>query len=162
MSEKLNCSALGKRERYEELLPQLAALLAGETDPTANMANLSAALRESFGWLWVGFYFVRGEELVLGPFQGPIACARIPKGRGVCGAAWAEARTIVVPDVELFDGHIACSSLSRSEIVVPLSHEGEIWAVLDIDSDKVAAFDAVDAHFLELVAALLRPSFTPK
>src|SRR5574344_2309213 len=103
MSEKLNCSALGKRERYEELLPQLAALLAGETDPTANMANLSAALRESFGWLWVGFYFVRGEELVLGPFQGPIACTRIPKGRGVCGAAWAEARTIVVPDVELCD-----------------------------------------------------------
>ena len=137
MAEHLSIAGSSKEEKYQHLLPQLEALMAAEKDPVARMANLSACLEETFHFWWVGFYRVIGEELVLGPFQGPLACTRIPKGRGVCGSAWAEKRTIIVPDVDLFPGHIACSSASRSEIVVPIfSHEEqeEVIAVLDIDS----------------------------
>lgn len=125
-------------------------MLTGEEDLIANLANVSAALKETFGFLWVGFYLVKGEELVLGPFQGPIACTRIRKGRGVCGTAWAKAETLVVPDVDAFPGHIACSSLSRSEIVVPLvGPDGEVWGVLDVDSEKLNSFNETDVRFLE-------------
>jgi GAF domain-containing protein len=140
-------------EKYRLLLPQVKALVEGESDLVANLANVAAALREVFGFLWVGFYFVRNDQLVLGPFQGPVACTRIPFGKGVCGTAWKEKRLIRVDDVETFPGHIACSSLSRSEIVVPaLSNNGEVFLVLDIDSDQPAAFDGTDEVYLrELV-----------
>lgn len=150
---------VGKQELYDCVIPQIMSLLEGETDPVANLANTAAALKEFFGFFWVGFYLVkssheRGEELVLGPFQGPVACTRIAYGRGVCGTAWKEGRTIVVEDVEEFPGHIACSSLSRSEIVVPLrTPDGKIFGVLDIDSADVGTFDAVDQAGLEKVAA---------
>ena len=144
-----------KEEKYKELLPQLAALVGSETDEVANMANLSAALKQAFGFFWVGFYRVVGEELVLGPFQGPVACTRIRRGKGVCGTAWAEGRTIVVEDVEQFPGHIACSSESKSEIVVPVVREGQIVGVLDIDSDCLRTFDAIDASRLEEIVRLL-------
>lgn len=157
MAEDLYISGGTKEERYEALLPQLQGLLSGETDEVANLANVAAALKEAFGFFWVGFYRVSGEELVLGPFQGPVACTRIRKGRGVCGTAWQEARTLVVPDVDAFPGHIACSSLSRSEIVVPLTGgAGEVWGVLDIDSSEFNTFDEVDARFLQEVCRLLR------
>ena len=136
-------------------MPQLAALVGSETDEVANMANLSAALKQAFGFFWVGFYRVVGEELVLGPFQGPVACTRIRRGKGVCGTAWAEGRTIVVEDVEQFPGHIACSSESKSEIVVPVVREGQIVSVLDIDSDCLRTFDAIDASRLEEIVRLL-------
>ena len=144
-----------KKEKYKELMPQLAALVGSETDEVANMANLSAALKQAFGFFWVGFYRVVGEELVLGPFQGPVACTRIRRGKGVCGTAWAEGRTIVVEDVEQFPGHIACSSESKSEIVVPVVREGQIVGVLDIDSDCLRTFDAIDASRLEEIVRLL-------
>lgn len=156
MAEDLYISNGTKEERYAALLPQLKGLLSGETDEVANLANVAAALKETFGFFWVGFYRVVGDELVLGPFQGPVACTRIRKGRGVCGTAWQEARTLVVPDVDAFPGHIACSSLSRSEIVVPLTDgAGEVWGVLDIDSSELHTFDDVDARFLEEACRLL-------
>ncbi len=140
---------LPRAARYAELHPQVAALTAGEPDQTANLANTVAALREAFGFFWVGFYVVKGDELVLGPFQGPVACTRIRRGRGVCGTAWAEARTALVPDVEAFPGHIACSAASKSEIVVPVFKAGQVVAVLDVDSDALNDFDADDAAGLE-------------
>ena len=146
---------LDKAERYRAFLPQLTALLDGETDTVARLANTCAALREAFGFFWVGFYLVRNDELVLGPFQGSVACMRIGKGRCVCGTAWARRSTLVVPDVDRFPGHIACSSLSRSEIVVPLIRGGEMWGVLDIDSDRLASFDDTDREHLEKIAQLL-------
>lgn len=149
MAEDLCISNGSKTEKYQTLLPQIKSLIEGENDLIANLANISAALKETFGFFWVGFYLVKGEELVLGPFQGPIACTRIRKGRGVCGTAWAKAETLMVPDVDAFPGHIACSSLSRSEIVVPLIREnGEVWGVLDIDSESLNTFDETDARFL--------------
>ncbi|WP_300813775.1 GAF domain-containing protein [uncultured Bacteroides sp.] len=157
MAEDLYISAGTKEEKYRALLPQIEGLLAGEDDLTANLANVTAALKETFGFFWVGFYLVKGGELVLAPFQGPVACTRIRKGRGVCGSAWQEGRTLVVPDVDAFPGHIACSSLSRSEIVVPLLDGGEVWGVLDVDSDCLNSFDDTDARFLEEVCARLRP-----
>jgi GAF domain-containing protein len=145
-----------KREKYEELLPQLAALIEGETDETAVLANVSAALATEFDWWWTGFYLVRGGELLLGPFQGPVACYHIAYGRGVCGTAWKEERTVVVPDVEQFPGHIACSSLSRSEIVVPVrDQQGTIRGVLDIDSKNLSAFDDIDRQYLEQVVEII-------
>ena len=137
------------------MLPQIANVVEGESDLIANLANVAAMLHETFGFWWTGFYRVVGEELVLGPFQGPMACTRIRKGRGVCGTAWAKAETQVVPDVDKFPGHIACSSASRSEIVVPVFREGEVVAVLDIDSDRLATFDSIDRHYLEQIVQLL-------
>lgn len=149
MAEDLHIIQGTKAEQYETILPQIKALITGEPDLTANLANISAALKEQFGWLWVGFYLVKEDELVLGPFQGPVACTRIRKGRGVCGAAWEQAETLIVPDVEAFPGHIACSSLSRSEIVIPLIHNGEVKGVLDVDSADLNTFDETDRRFLE-------------
>jgi len=151
MSEDLQIAKGTKAEQYTALLPQIRALMEGETDATANLANVAAALKEQFGWLWVGFYLVRNGELVVGPFQGPVACTRIRKGKGVCGTAWAEARTLIVPDVEAFPGHIACSSLSRSEIVVPVFSGSEVVGVLDADSVELGAFDGEDQIWLEEV-----------
>ncbi|WP_295648589.1 GAF domain-containing protein [uncultured Mucilaginibacter sp.] len=145
-----------KAEQYTSLIPQIQALLEGEPDLVANLANIAAALKEQFGWFWVGFYLVKGDELVLGSFQGPVACTRIAKGRGVCGTAWAEAKTLVVPDVDTFPGHIACSSLSRSEIVVPLLHNGLVAGVLDVDSEALDQFDATDAQYLEEIVKLIK------
>jgi len=156
MTESLFVSKGGKEDKYFELLPQLTALLAGETDLTARLANTAAALNATFDWLWVGFYLVRDDELVLGPFQGPVACFRIKQGRGVCGGAWARNETLLVPDVEAFPGHIACSSLSRSEIVVPLRDAtGVVVGVLDVDSEKLNDFDEVDQEWLEKLAVLV-------
>jgi len=149
MSEDLQIARGTKTEQYASLLPQIRALMEGETDGTANLANIAAALKEQFGWLWVGFYLVKNGELVVGPFQGPVACTRIRKGRGVCGASWAEERTLIVPDVEAFPGHIACSSLSRSEIVVPIRAGSSIVGVLDVDSIDLNAFDEEDRRWLE-------------
>lgn len=149
MAEVLQIADGLKAEKYRVLLPQVAALSAGETDDVALMANVSAALRETFGFFWVGFYRVQADELVVGPFQGAPACMRIRYGKGVCGTAWAEGRTVVVPDVSEFPGHIACSPFSRSEIVVPLWRDGRVWAVLDIDSDRPDDFDETDARCLE-------------
>ena len=145
----------GKAEKYQELMPQLEALVKNEGDVIANMANISAALWQTFHFFWVGFYRVVEGELVLGPFQGPIACTRIRLGRGVCGTAWKEGKTLVVPDVDQFPGHIACSSLSRSEIVVPLMKEGEVWGVLDIDSELLGMFDEIDKEYLEQLCGYL-------
>ena len=142
-----------KEEKYRQVLPQIAALVDGETDWIANMANIVAVLHETFGFWWTGFYRVEGEELVLGPFQGPIACTRIPFGRGVCGAAWAQDRTIIVQDVHDFPGHIACSSASKSEIVVPVRRNNQIIAVLDIDSADYNTFDAIDRQYLEQIVS---------
>jgi len=148
MSEDLVLIEAPKEEQYKNLLPQIRGLLEGETDLIANLANIVAALKEQFNWLWVGFYLVKNEELVVGPFQGPVACTRIKKGRGVCGTSWAEARTLIVPDVEKFPGHIACSSLSRSEIVVPVIRNNEVVAVLDVDSEMTDHFDTTDEKYL--------------
>lgn len=155
MPEQLIISGETKQERYEALLPQIKAVVEDEPDLIANMANVAAMLHETFGFWWTGFYRVEGQELVLGPFQGPMACTRIKKGRGVCGTAWAEAQTQVVPDVDQFPGHIACSSASRSEIVVPIFHEGEVIAVLDIDSAQLGTFDQTDRRYLEQVVKML-------
>lgn len=144
-----------KAEKYRLLERQVAALLEGETDVIAKMANVAAVLHETFGFWWTGFYRVIGNELVLGPFQGPLACTRIAYGRGVCGTAWKERRTVVVPDVEQFPGHIACSAASRSEIVVPVVRDGEITAVLDIDSVRLDTFDQTDAEFLNRMVEML-------
>lgn len=144
-----------KEERYEELLPRAQALLEGEDDLIARMANLAALLHSEFGFWWTGFYRAQGDELVLGPFQGPIACTRIPYGKGVCGSAWKQGGTIVVPDVDAFPGHIACSGESRSEIVVPVFRDGTVCAVLDIDSRELSTFDEVDAKYLEKLAGEL-------
>jgi GAF domain-containing protein len=149
-----------KEEIYQALLPQVEALITGEQDLVANLANIAAALREAFGFFWVGFYVVQGQELVLGPFQGPIACTRIAYGRGVCGTAWKEQKTQLVPDVEAFPGHIACSSASKSEIVVPAFHKGEVFLVLDVDSDKLDDFDSVDQRYLEALMGLLEKTRT--
>ena len=152
----LELAAQDKAGRYAELLPQIAALIEGESDLTANLANTAAVLKEAFGWLWVGFYLVRGRELVLAPFQGPAACTRIPYGRGVCGQAWQKNEVMLVPDVDAHPDHIACSSRSKSEIVVPLADEaGRVWGVLDADAETLAAFDETDADGLTKVAALL-------
>ncbi len=156
MAEDLQITKGTKEEKYMAIIPQIRALLEGEDDLIANLANVAGALREQFSWWWIGFYLVKHEELVLGPFQGPVACTRIRKGRGVCGTAWAEARTIIVPDVEAFPGHIACSSLSRSEIVVPLVAEGKVWAVLDADSEHLDHYDETDRHYLEEIVALIK------
>lgn len=155
MAEDLTIATGTKQQQYEALLPQLKALVEGEPDLTANLANITAALKEQFGWLWVGFYLVKGEELVLGPFQGPVACTRIRKGRGVCGASWQRAETLIVPDVEKFSGHIACSSLSRSEIVLPLLKNDEVVGVLDVDSTDLNSFDQTDATYLQQIIALI-------
>jgi GAF domain-containing protein len=149
-----------KEEIYQALLPQVEALITGEQDLVANLANIAAALREAFGFFWVGFYVVQGQELVLGPFQGPIACTRIAYGRGVCGTAWKEQKTQLVPDVEAFPGHIACSSASKSEIVVPAFQDGEVFLVLDVDSDQLDDFDGVDQRYLEALMGLLEKTRT--
>lgn len=155
MAEELKIAEGSKDARYALLYEQIKSLLAGETDPIARMANVAAMIHFTFRFFWTGFYRVVGDELVLGPFQGPLACMRIGYGRGVCGAAWREARTLVVPDVEQFPGHIACSSLSRSEIVVPIERDGVIQGVLDIDSEELATFDETDRVWLERIVALL-------
>jgi L-methionine (R)-S-oxide reductase len=155
MAEDLIIAQGSKEEKYTQLIPQIKALLEGESDVIANMGNTCAALKEQFGWLWVGFYMVKNDELVLGPFQGPVACTRIQKGRGVCGAAWQQAQTLIVPDVELFPGHIACSSLSRSEIVIPVINEGIVIGVLDVDSVELNSYDAIDQKYLEHLLTLL-------
>lgn len=155
MAEHLEIALGTKEEKYEALLPQIRSVVEDEPDLIANMANVASMLHETFGFWWTGFYRVMEDELVLGPFQGPMACTRIRKGRGVCGSAWAEERTLVVPDVDLFPGHIACSSASRSEIVVPLKRGSEVIGVLDIDSERLATFDEVDRKWLEQVACLL-------
>ena len=155
MSEQLIIQGETKQERYEALLPQLKAVVEDEPDLIANMANVAAMLHETFGFWWTGFYRVEGEELVLGPFQGPMACTRIRKGRGVCGTAWLKEETQVVPDVDKFPGHIACSSASRSEIVVPIFHEGKVIAVLDIDSERLNTFDETDRQNLEQIVKML-------
>lgn len=144
-----------KEEQYQSLIPQIQALISGEDDLIANLANISAALKEQFGWLWVGFYLVKGEELVLGPFQGPVACTRIKSGKGVCGRSWQEAKTFIVEDVDKFPGHIACSSASRSEIVLPILIDGVVFGVLDADSAELAQFDEVDEKYLSQVISLI-------
>lgn len=155
MAEELKIAEGSKEARYALLYEQIVALLAGETDEVARMANMASMIHHTFHFFWTGFYRVVGEELVLGPFQGPLACMRIRYGKGVCGSAWEEAKTLVVPDVEQFPGHIACSSLSRSEIVVPIFRDGLVWGVLDIDSDRLATFDETDRQWLERIVAIL-------
>ena len=155
MAEDLIITQGSKTEKYRDILPQIRSLVESEKDLIANLANTSAALKEQFGWLWIGFYLVKENELVLGPFQGPVACTRIRKGRGVCGRAWEEAKTLIVPDVSAFPGHIACSSLSRSEIVLPIVRNGEIVGVLDVDSEKLNDFDEIDQRELEKILELL-------
>ena len=155
MSENLLIKGDNKRELYENLLPQIEALVSAESDVIANMANISACLKDTFQFWWVGFYRVVADMLVLGPFQGPLACTRIKKGKGVCGTAWQNAETVIVCDVDAFPGHIACSSLSKSEIVVPVFKNEVVVAVLDIDSEKLSNFDETDRFFLEKIAALL-------
>jgi L-methionine (R)-S-oxide reductase len=164
MAEDLHITEGTKAEIYQSIIPQINALIDGEPDLIANLANVAAALKEQFKWLWVGFYLVKpfgtakdDKELVLGPFQGPVACTRIKKGRGVCGAAWQNAKTLVVPDVENFPGHIACSSLSKSEIVIPLFKNGEVFGVLDADSELLNQFDEIDKMYLEEIVKPLSP-----
>ena len=144
-----------KSDKYKELYKTIESVISGESDQIANMANTAALLHEAFGFWWTGFYIIKDEQLVLGPFQGPVACTRISFGKGVCGTSWERRETIVVPDVHQFPGHIACSSLSQSEIVVPMFHNGEIYAVLDIDSKDLATFDEVDKEWLEKIVTLL-------
>ena len=161
MSETLFLPPSGSKEEiYQALLPQVEALISGEQDLVANLANIAAALREAFGFFWVGFYIVQGQELVLGPFQGPIACTRIAFGRGVCGTSWKEKKTQLVPDVDAFPGHIACSSASKSEIVVPAFQDGEVFLVLDVDSDRLNDFDSVDQRYLEDLMGMLEKTRT--
>jgi L-methionine (R)-S-oxide reductase len=155
MAEDLTIVTGTRQQQYEALIPQIAALLEGETDLIANLANVAAALKEQFGWLWVGFYLVKNQELVLAPFQGPIACTRIKKGKGVCGSSWEQRKTLIVPDVEKFPGHIACSSASRSEIVVPMMYDGEVVGVLDVDSKELKEFDTIDQVYLEQIVSLI-------
>lgn len=149
MAEDLSIQGTSKKEIYESLIPQIKALVGDEKDLIANLANVSSALKTAFGFFWVGFYWVKKDELVLGPFQGSVACTRITFGRGVCGASWQEKKTLLVPDVEVFPGHIACSSLSKSEIVVPIIQNGMVLGVLDVDSDQLNDFDDTDQKYLE-------------
>ena len=162
MEQSFRTNIINKEEKYQHFLPDWQLLISGETDETAVLANTSAALREAFGFFWIGFYLVKNGELVLGPFQGDVACYRIRKGRGVCGTAWAEAQTQVVPNVEQFPGHIACSSLSKSEIVVPIFQGDEVIGVLDIDSDQLATFDETDRIYLEKMMEILSKQLTTK
>jgi len=155
MGEDLEIVTGSKTEKYQSLLPQIKGLIEDEPDLIANLANIAAALKEQFNWLWTGFYLVKKNELVLGPFQGPIACTRIAKGRGVCGTSWSTKQTIIVPDVEKFPGHIACSSLSKSEIVVPLIKNNEVIGVLDVDSELYDQFDEIDKKYLEEVVSMI-------
>ena len=155
MAEELYITSGTKQEQYQALLPQIEALVVGERDVIANMANISAVLKTQFDFFWVGFYLVKTNELVLGPFQGPLACTRIAKGRGVCGAAWERSETLIVPDVDAFPGHIACNSRSKSEIVIPVTQQGNVIAVLDVDSEYLDHFDNVDAKYLEQIVKLL-------
>lgn len=155
MAEDLSIIKGDKQAQYQSLIPQIKALVEGENDLIANLANIAAALKEQFGWFWVGFYWVKNDELVLGPFQGPVACTRIRKGRGVCGSSWLEAKTLIVPDVEKFPGHIACSSLSKSEIVVPIIRNGEVLGVLDVDASELNQFDEIDQQYLEEIVLLV-------
>lgn len=155
MAEDLKIAAGSKEDQYQSIIPQVKALLEGEPDLVANLANMVAALKEQFGWFWVGFYLVKEDQLVLGPFQGPVACTRIRKGKGVCGTSWEKAQTIVVPDVEKFPGHIACSSLSKSEIVVPVIRNKKVMAVLDVDSEELDTFDDTDKKYLEQIVQLI-------
>ncbi|WP_126972176.1 GAF domain-containing protein [Gynurincola endophyticus] len=155
MAENLYIASGSKSAQYEALIPQIKGLLEGETDAIANLANTVAALWQQFGWFWIGFYLVKEDQLVLGPFQGPIACTRIRMGKGVCGTAWEKAETIIVPDVEAFPGHIACSSLSKSEIVVPVIRNGKVIGVLDVDADEYNQFDETDKEFLEQIVELI-------
>jgi GAF domain-containing protein len=155
MAENLNIQTGTKQEQYEALIPQIAGLLQGENNLIANLANISAALKEQFNWWWVGFYWIHDDELVLGPFQGPVACTRIKKGRGVCGSTWEKGATIIVDDVEKFPGHIACSSASKSEIVVPVFDKGNIVGVLDVDSAHLSDFDEIDQLYLEKIVGLI-------
>jgi GAF domain-containing protein len=167
MSEDLNIITGTKEDQYQSLLPQIKGLLEGEPDLIANLANIAGALKEQFGWLWVGFYLVKPpssktssvkeNELVLAPYQGPVACTRIRKGRGVCGTSWEKAQTLIVPDVEKFPGHITCSSLSRSEIVIPLIHNNEVVGVLDVDSEQLNHFNETDQFYLEQIVKLIFP-----
>lgn len=159
MAEEIKISNGNKEERYQTLVPQIAALIHGETDVTANLANASAALKETFGFFWVGFYLVKNDELVLGPFQGSVACTRIQKGKGVCGTSWLKNETIIVPDVDAFPGHIACSSLSKSEIVVPITKNGSVVGVLDVDSDSYNSFDHIDEIYLQKICQSLTDLF---
>lgn len=156
MAEDLSIIKGSKEVQYKSLIPQIKSLIDGESNMIANMANICAALKEQFGWLWVGFYLVENDELVLGPFQGPVACTRIQKGKGVCGAAWQNAQTILVPDVEQFPGHIACSSLSKSEIVLPFFSNNEIIGVLDVDSTLLNDFDDIDKKYLKEIISILQ------
>ncbi len=155
MSEHITLITGSKEEKYTSLLPQIKALIDGESDVVANLANVSAVLKSAFDFFWVGFYLVKEDQLVLGPFQGTVACTRIAYGRGVCGTAWKEEKPVLVPDVMEFPGHIACSSLSKSEIVIPLIKEGKVWGVLDIDSDLLNDFDETDMKYLSLISTYL-------
>ena len=155
MSESLIITGHTRQEKYRSLIPQIRALVEGEKDLIANISNIAAALKYGMNFFWAGIYFVKGNELVLGPFQGPVACTRIALGKGVCGIAWKEKRTIVVDDVDKFPGHIACSSAARSEIVVPCFNNGEVFAVLDIDSNQLSDFDEADKKYLEEITALI-------
>lgn len=157
--EELSISTSNKQERYEQLLPQIEALITGESDLVANLANVAAALRQTFGFFWVGFYLVSGNELVLGPFQGDIACTRIGFGKGVCGTAWQKQKSVIVPNVNEFPGHIACSASSQSEIVIPLIINTSVVAVLDVDSDKLNDFDETDHKYLSQIANLVVKCF---
>lgn len=156
MAEDLHINIGSKEEKYKNLIPQIQGLISGETDLIANLGNISAALKEQFGFFWVGFYLVKNDELVLAPFQGPVACTRIKKGRGVCGTSWEKSQILVVPDVEKFPGHIACSSLSKSEIVLPLKKGNEIVGVLDVDSECLSYFDEIDAMYLNQIVAMIQ------
>lgn len=156
MAEDLLIVSGTKQEQYEALLPQVKGLLEGETDLVANLANVTAALKEQFNWLWVGFYIVKNNELVLAPFQGPVACTRIKKGRGVCGSSWQQRKTLIVPDVEQFPGHITCSSLSKSEIVIPIIRNDDVLGVLDVDSSELNTFDDTDQYYLEQIIGLIQ------
>lgn len=155
MAEDLTIITGTKAEQYESLIPQIKGLLQGETDLIANLANITGALKEQFNWLWVGFYLVKKDELVLGPFQGPVACTRIKKGRGVCGSSWEKEETLIVPDVNIFPGHIACNSTSKSEIVVPVIRNYVVVGVLDVDSSETDQFDATDQRYLEEIVNLI-------
>ncbi len=160
MANDLKISATNKEEKYRELLPQIEALLKGETDTMANLANVCAALKYGMNFFWVGFYLVKENELVLGPFQGNVACTRIQKGKGVCGAAWEGGQTVIVEDVDKFPGHIACSALSKSEIVIPIYNNGEIISVLDVDSDNYSSFDKTDELWLKKILELINEKFS--
>ncbi|SKB43821.1 GAF domain-containing protein [Sphingobacterium nematocida] len=155
MAEDLKINKGNKEEQYKSLLPQIEALLKGESDEIANLANVAAALKEQFNFFWVGFYIVKGEQLVLGPFQGPVACTRIAYNKGVCGTAWAQKDTLIVPNVDEFPGHIACSSLSKSEIVLPIIRNNEVIAILDVDSEELNTFNEIDAKYLKEIVDLV-------